>query len=107
MEPLASTCGAWPSGTPQQGSKLYRSVLQTALIASCAMLKADCNYAALTVGNFTHTSSMQVVHASFEPHPHLLQALKPLLEHLPPTDVETVLLAWTPIFQRLVMDNTR
>lgn len=37
----------------------------------------------------------------------MVQALKPLLVGLPPAEIEPVLLAWTPTFQRLVMDNVR
>ena len=37
----------------------------------------------------------------------LVQALKPLLVELPSAEIEAVLLAWTPNFQRLVMDNIR
>ena len=48
-----------------------------------------------------------MLRAYFDANLHCLQALKPLLEQLSPTEIEPVLLAWTPIFQRLVMDNTR
>ena len=37
----------------------------------------------------------------------MIQALKPLLVDLPSAELESVLLAWTPNFQRLVMDNVR
>ena len=36
-----------------------------------------------------------------------VQALKQQLEDLPAAEIEPLLLAWTPTFQRLVMDNAR
>lgn len=36
-----------------------------------------------------------------------VQALKQQLEDMPAAEIEPLLLAWMPIFQRLVMDNAR
>ena len=64
-----------------------------------SMLKDKCQ--------FDLFSQHEVFHIQLK-HTHtFLQALKPLVEQLPPSDIEPMLLAWTPVFQRLVMDNTR
>ena len=50
MGPSASTCGGWPSETPQQDSKLYRSVHLAVDREACAAPKADSKYTGLTLG---------------------------------------------------------